>query len=128
MDKVYTRFQTKPAKKPDPMGRRMPSLYKGVPRQVADRMWKLMHTPVADRDLQISEWAGGGGVGGGYPDSEIRGARWSQNKYFSALRASFWSKNKGGAWLPGPSPGSAMPTVRDLDRKWLGYWQRLLVT
>ena len=122
MDKVYTRFQTKPAKKPDPMGRRMPSLYRGVPRRVADRMWKLMHTPVADRDLQISEW-GGGGVGGGYPDSEIRGARWSQNKYFSALRVSFWSKNKGGL-----STRSAMPTVRDLDRKWLGYWQRLLLT
>ena len=61
MDKVYTRFQTKPAKKPDPMGRRMPSLYKGVPRRVADRMWKLMHTPVADRDLQISEWGEGSG-------------------------------------------------------------------
>ena len=103
MDKVYTRFQTKPAKKPDPMGRRMPSLYKGVPRRVADRMWKLMHTPVADRDLQISEW-GGGGVGGSYPDSEIRGARWSQNKYFSALRASFWSKNKGGGLASRPLP------------------------
>ena len=60
MDIVYTRFLTKPAKKPDPMGRRMPSLYKGVPRRVADRMWKLMHTPVADRDLQISGWWGWG--------------------------------------------------------------------
>ena len=34
--------------------------YKGVPRRVADRMWKLMHTPVADRDLQISGWWGWG--------------------------------------------------------------------
>ena len=43
--------------------------------------------PVVDPDLQIS---GGGGA-------------WSQKKFFLSLRASFWSKNKGGS----PSPGFA---------------------
>ena len=28
-------------------------------------------------------------------------------KFFSALRATFWSKNKGEPGLPSPSPGSA---------------------
>ena len=37
----------------------------------------------------------GGRMGGGHLDPEIRGAR-SQKKFFSALRASVWSKNKGG--------------------------------
>ena len=93
-------------------------------------MWKLMHTPVADRDLQISGWwwgEGGGGVGGGYPDSEIRGARWSQNKYFSALPASFWSKNKGG-W-PGPQASPldppCPPFVISIENGWVigrGYF------
>ena len=41
---------------------------------------------MADPDLQI-----GGGV---HPDPEIRGGR-TQNLFLSALRASFWSKNKG---------------------------------
>ena len=82
---------------------------------------------MADRiELQISGWWGaGGGVGGGYPDSEIRGARWSQNKFFSALRVSFWSKNKGGGWPPGPSPGSAMPFVISIENGWVigrGYF------
>ena len=38
----------------------------------------------------------GGGGGGGHPDPEIRGegAR-SPKKFYSALRASVWSKNKG---------------------------------
>ena len=48
---------------------------------------------VADLDL----WLKGGG--GSHPDSEISGG-WSQF-FFSALQASVWSKNKGGA-----SPGS----------------------
>ena len=60
--------------------------------------------PVADPDLQIRGGGGhldpeimGGPVlqirwGGGHPDSEIRGGPVSK-KFFSALRASFWSKN-----------------------------------
>ena len=49
---------------------------------------------------------GGGEGGGGHLDPEIRGAR-SQKKFFSALRASFWSKNKGGAGPRASPPGSA---------------------
>ena len=49
---------------------------------------------------------GGGGVGGGHPDPEIRGKGGPASKkvFFGPL---FWSKNKGGAGPPGPSPGSA---------------------
>ena len=36
-----------------------------------------------------------GGGGGGHPDPEIGGA--ASKKLFSALRASFWSKNKEGS-------------------------------
>ena len=68
-----------------------------------------------------------GGVGGGYPDSEIRGARWSQNKYFSALRASFWSKNKGGGPGPQASPldPPCLPFVISIENGWVigrGYF------
>ena len=35
------------------------------------------------------------------PDLQVRGRGGSPKKIFSALRASFWSKNKGG---PGPLP------------------------
>ena len=53
---------------------------------------------VADPDpLQIK-----GEGGGGHPDPDIRGGGRSAKNIFSALGASFWSKNKGG-----PSPGSA---------------------
>ena len=46
----------------------------------------------------------GGRVGGGHLDPEISGAR-SQKKFFLALRASVWSKNKGGGGAPpGPLP------------------------
>ena len=55
---------------------------------------------VADADLQISKG------GGGHPDPVIKGSN-LQKKFFSALRASFWSKNKGGSGRPCPSPGSA---------------------
>ena len=44
--------------------------------------------------------------GGGHPDPEIReggGGRRSQEKFFSVLQASVWSKNRGG-----PSPGSTV--------------------
>ena len=46
-----------------------------------------------------SDKGGGGRVGGGHLDPEIRGAR-SQKKLFSALRASVWSKNRGGGGRP----------------------------
>ena len=47
------------------------------------------------------------GGGGGHPDPEIRWGRGQPpEKIFSALRASFWSKNKGGRGCPAP-PGSA---------------------
>ena len=49
----------------------------------------------ADPDLQIR--VGGGGGRAGHPDPEIEGG--SDKKFFSAPRASIWSKNKGG---PGP--------------------------
>ena len=57
-------------------------------------------TAVAFPDLQIRE-------GDGHPDPEIRGGGGggrSQNKFFSALRASVWSKNMGGPEGPGPLP------------------------
>ena len=59
------------------------------------------YIPVADADLQIKG-------GPGHPDPEIRGA-WFEKKFFSALWASVWFKNKGGGvgGPPGPSPGSA---------------------
>ena len=44
---------------------------------------------VADPDLQIRG-------GPGHPDSEIRGRGPVSKIFFSALQASFWSKNKGG--------------------------------
>ena len=43
---------------------------------------------------------GGGGKGAGHPHPEIRGGGAVSKKIFFALRASFWSKNKGGP----PSP------------------------
>ena len=52
---------------------------------------------MADPDLQIR------GEGGGHLDPEIRGRPGLKKYIFSALRASVWSKNKGG----GPFPGSA---------------------
>ena len=47
--------------------------------------------------------------GGGHPDPKIRGDPLPPKNFFRPLRASFWSKNKGGG-APGPlvpSPGSA---------------------
>ena len=53
---------------------------------------------MADPDLHIREEGAGGG---GHLDPEIRGegAR-PQKNFFSALRASFWSKNKGRGRAP----------------------------
>ena len=42
---------------------------------------------------------------GGHPGPEIRGRDGVPKKFFSALWASVWSKNRGGG-PPGPSPGS----------------------
>ena len=57
-----------------------------------------------------------GGGGGVHPRLEIRegGGGRPPKKFFSALRASFWSKNKGG---PGPSPGSATVYSKRLGGK-----------
>ena len=53
------------------------------------------HLPaVAVPDLQIRGWGRGEGGGNGHPDPEIRGAPVSK-KFFSALRASIWSKYMG---------------------------------
>ena len=46
----------------------------------------------------------GGGGGGGHPDPEIRGGPGLKKNFFSALRASFWSKNKGGGRAPQAPP------------------------
>ena len=61
---------------------------------------------VADQDLQTT---GVGGRGGDHPDPEMQGGVGAavSKKNFSALRASVWPKNKGGAEGPDPSPGSA---------------------
>ena len=53
--------------------------------------------PVLDPDFQI-------GGGGGHPDSEIKGGPGLKKNFFSALRASFWSKTKGAPDSPAPLP------------------------
>ena len=79
---------------------------------------------MADPDLQIS------GRGGGHPDPEIRGGGGGVlKKFFPALRASVWSKNKGEAAPLGPSLGSAtaMPptgTIR-LCLHYTGRYEKL---
>ena len=57
-----------------------------------------MVIPVPDPDLEIRE-----GGGGGHLDPEIRGGTVFKT-FLSALRASVWSKNKGGPGLLGPRP------------------------
>ena len=67
------------------------------------------HLPaVAVPDLQIRGCGRGEGGGGGHPDPEIRGAPVSK-KFFSALRASVWSKYMG--WGGGGGGGS-LPWIR----------------
>ena len=61
----------------------------------------LIITAVLDPDLEIRL----GGGGGAHPVPYIRGA--VSKKFFSALLASVWSKNRGGGGPSGPSPGSA---------------------
>ena len=53
------------------------------------------------------QMGGGGGVSG-HPDTDMRGKGRSQKNFFSALRASVWSTNKGGGeapWAPSLDPG-----------------------
>ena len=64
---------------------------------------------VADPDLQISK-------GGGHPHPEIKGGSLKKNS-FSALRASFWSKNKGG-----PAPPGSLPWIRHCKETWSILW------
>ena len=60
--------------------------------------------PAADPDLRIGGW--GGGV---IQTLRLGGGRVSI--FFSTLRTSVWSKNKGGG-PPGPSPGSATGGIK----------------
>ena len=60
---------------------------------------------VGDPDLQIRK-----GWGSGHSDPEIRREGGRTKKKLSSLRASFWSKKKGGSGPPVPSPGSATGT------------------
>ena len=62
-------------------------------------MTHLIITEVPDPDLEI-RWGRSA-----HPDPYIRGER-SLKKFFSALRASVWSKNRRGRPPRGPSPGS----------------------
>ena len=55
---------------------------------------------MADPDLQIK---GGGGGGAGHPEPALKcgaGGGEGRRKFFSALRASVWSKNKAGVRDP----------------------------
>ena len=70
--------------------------------------------PVADPDLQMG---GGGGVGLGHPDSEIKGGPGLKKKFFSALRASFWSKTKGAPDSPAPPLVTPLKTTGDSARQ-----------
>ena len=59
-------------------------------------------------EIQTFEIREGGGRGGVIRDSEIKGGPVSKN-FFSALRASVWSKDKGG---PGPRAPPLDPPLR----------------
>lgn len=61
---------------------------------------------LADILTELSDKVGGGEWGrSSRPWDKGRGRL--QKNFFWALRASFWSKNKGGPGPPSPSPGSA---------------------
>ena len=64
-------------------------------------MLMMLFVTVPDPDFEIRL-----GGGGDHPDPSIRGGRdWSPKKFFSAFRASVWSKNRGGRGGPaGPLP------------------------
>ena len=65
--------------------------------------------PVPDPDIQI-----GGGGWGSSRFWDKRGGPVSKKKFFSALRASFWSKTKGAPDSPAPSPRYATEDNRRL--------------
>ena len=75
---------------------------------MSSSLWSLvlLHLrlyPVANPDLQIR--------GGGAVIQTLREGGGGSKTLFSALRASVWSKNKGGPGYPGPSHGSATATI-----------------
>ena len=58
----------------------------------------------------------------GHPDPEIRGeGGWSPKKYFSALQASVWSKNKEGGWGEPGSPGTSPRSTTAIERGVLNF-------
>ena len=69
---------------------------------------------VVDLDLQIR------GGGGGHPDPEIRGGPVSK-KIFSALRASSWSRNKGGRAPRAPPLDPQLPVLRPIGARTLPF-------
>ena len=68
-----------------------------------------------DPDLRDKGGGGGGGRSSGPLDKA--GGR-SPKKIFSALRASVWTKNKGGGGgaPPGPSPGSGTGYIYEINK------------
>lgn len=72
--------------------------------QLKERIEEDAIGPLADPDLQIK-----GGGGWSSKPWDKGGGGWSPKKFFSALRASVSSKNKG---APGPPPGSATENAR----------------
>ena len=64
--------------------------------------------------------------GGGRSSRPWNKGGWSKNNFFSALQASVWSKNKGGAGSPGPFPGST--TVVFISQVYLYIYQLLYLT
>ena len=71
------------------------------------------HRPVADPDLQIR-----GEGGGGHPDHKIRGA--VLKNFFSAFRASVWSRSKWGqVWGGGVGPPGPLPWIRHCARPFI---------
>ena len=60
---------------------------------------------------------GEGGGESGHPDPEIRGEEQDQ-KFFSALRASVWSKNKWAGGRPPPGPPCRFPGFATEQSVW----------
>jgi len=89
-----------------------------LPLKVHRILLEEKYIPVADPDLQIRgsrSFRPSDKGGPGHPDPEIRGAP-GLKIFFSALRASVWSKNKGERAPPGPSPGYASEYNKRTDQ------------